>query len=210
MRLLIPLSLALTLTLACKPEITSNTYFCGPERNCPPGLACQEGQLESFPFSCVGPLSVTSFSCPQPSGDHEPDDTSETAQDLGELECGSQLELSNWGCISTANDVDHFSLQRDALCAGDESRFRGKLRYPLGLAPLSLELLDASGMIMATAELCTSAVDTSGSDERCIEVSDLAPGTYTLRVSVDSDANADCDGDCAYNRYQLFASVPLS
>jgi hypothetical protein len=64
--------------------------------------------------------------------------------------------------------------------------------------------------VLATSELCTPEVDTTGTDLQCIEKAGLEPGEYRLRVSIDDAANADCGGQCRFNHYQLFVSSPIS
>lgn len=194
----------------CKPEITGETYFCGPEGLCPPNLSCQFGDHEDFAYNCVNELSADDFSCPEVTSDREPDNLAAEALDVGVLTCGSQFAFADWGCIDQGTDVDHFLLTRASVCVGSDPHFKASLRYPVGSAPLSLVLLDAAGESVAQGELCTPDFDTSGTELRCIESRDLPVGDYTLRVELDPQANADCDGACRYNHYQLFISSPVS
>ena len=208
----LPLVLACFAALAypaCKPDITSSTYFCGPEGLCPPGLVCQVGTLDTFAYDCVTALSVEPFGCSQVTLDREPDDATDDAYALGTLQCGDQLTSTNWGCVPDGTDVDHFLVQTEGPCTGANPRFKASLRFPIGSAPLQLDLLDSEGTLIAASELCTADVDTTGTDSHCIEEPNLPPGEYYLRVSIDPAANADCGGECSFNRYQLFASSPI-
>lgn len=194
---------------SCKPDITSNTYFCGPDGLCPPGLECQRGSLESFAYSCTTSLSIETFSCPTITLDREPDETTDAAYRVGTLQCGDQLSSTDWGCVTEGADVDHFLVQTEGECSGANPRFTASLRYPIGSAPLRVELLNSEGTLIAASELCTAAVDTTGTDQQCIDEPNLPPGDYYLRVSIDPAGNADCEGNCRFNRYQLFAASPV-
>lgn len=195
---------------SCKPEITGDTYYCGPEGLCPPNLSCQLGSLDTFAYNCVIPIAVEPFRCPQVTLDREPDEAEGDAHSLGTLPCGEQIASTNWGCIADGADLDHFSVTMQDVCVGSNPRFKASLRFPVGSAPLLLELLDSSGEVVATSELCTPDLDTTGTELQCIEKAGLATGEYRLRVSIDDDANADCDGACRFNHYQLFVSSPIS
>lgn len=200
---------ALALAAACKPDITSTTYFCGPSGLCPPDLACQMGSLETFAYNCESPLSQEPFVCPEITVDREPDNSTSDAYELGTLQCGDQLTSSDWGCIPEGNDVDHFRVQTEGDCSGSNPRFKASLRFPIGSAPLLLELLDSEDAVITASVLCTSEIDTTGTESHCLEEPDLPPGEYWLRVTIDPAGNADCDGACRFNRYQIFASSPV-
>jgi hypothetical protein len=141
--------------------------------------------------------------------DREPDNTTAEAYELGTLACGDQLAFTNWGCIPEGSDVDHFRVQTEGVCAGSNPRFKASLRFPIGSAPVHIELLDSEDAPLAASSLCTSEVDTTGTESTCLEVPNLPPGEYYLRVSIDPAGNADCDGACRFNRYQIFASSPV-
>lgn len=208
-----PLIVAVLLALSamgCKPDITGDTYYCGPEALCPPNLSCQLGSLDSFAYNCVIPISAEPFLCPEVTLDREPDAAEEDAYSLGTMQCGDQITSTNWGCIDTGTDVDHFSVITASECMGSNPRFKASLRFPVGTAPLLLELLDNDGTLLATSELCTPEADTTGTDVQCVEKAGLAPGEYRLRVRIDDAANADCGGECRFNHYQLFVSSPVS
>ena len=207
---LLVVGIAAAALAACKPEITGNTYYCGPEARCPPNLSCQLGALDTFAFNCVIPRSSEPFRCPEVTLDREPDQASDDAYSLGLLPCGDQITSTNWGCIEDGFDVDHFAVLMEDVCVGSNPRFKASLRFPIGAAPLLLELLDESGEVLATSKLCTPEADTTGTDLQCLEEAGLPTGQYRLRVTIDDDANADCGGDCRFNHYQLFVSSPVS
>lgn len=210
MRLAIVLPFLALAATACKPEISRNTYFCGPDSLCPPNLACQLGSQESFAYNCVLPRELEAFSCPVVTSDLEPDDEVATARVMGEINCGEQLVFDDWGCIADGSDVDHFQFTRPTDCTGSDPRVRLTLRYPLGAAPLSVELLDDAGQVLSLGALCTEEQDGTGTEQLCIDNRDLGTGTYSVRVQVDDAGNADCDGTCVFNRYQLIIASPVS
>lgn len=193
----------------CKPEITGDTYYCGPERLCPEGLSCQVGLRESFAYSCVRPRATLPFQCPTETLDREPDSTPNDAHTLASLVCGDQAGFSNWGCIADGQDMDHFEVQILSECPSSSTRFTANLRYPIGTAPLQIELLSSDDTVVAISELCTPELDTKGTDSQCLDHSNLVPGFYHLRVSIDEAANADCGGACSFNQYQLSVALPL-
>ncbi len=195
-------------SLGCTPEIDRNTYFCGPDGFCPPNLSCQFGSAQTFSYNCVLPRETLDFSCPVPSADEEPDDTPAQAQDLGEIACGEQVQFANWGCIEDGDDVDTFRFVRPTSCNGGDPRAKATLRFPVGGSPLAIELVDDSGQVLSRGEICTS--QDGGTEQLCIDHRDLAPGTYDLRIKLDESANADCDGRCRFNRYQLVVASPVS
>jgi len=201
------LSLAL---LGCEPEIARNTYFCGSDALCPPNLQCQFGDNEIFSYSCVLPQETEDFSCPIPSADQEPDDSLDTALALGEIACGEQVQFENWGCISDGDDIDMFQFVRPSECNGNDPRIRATLRFPVGTAPLSIELLDDAGAVLMSGERCTPSQDDSGTEQLCIEYRGGPIGTYDLRIKVDEQANADCNGTCRFNHYQLVIASPVT
>jgi hypothetical protein len=189
---------------ACTPDIGTNTYFCGPERLCPPDLECNDAEV-----TCVLPSQTEAFSCPANANDAEPDDDLASAFDLGSLSCGQFDPLIDEpGCVPDASDVDLYRFEYDAECAGTDPHIDVKVRFPIALVPLTLELLDADGAVLQVGELCTPSNDQTGSDRLCLE-GRLASGTYFLRIR-SADGAPDCDGTCHYNRYQVAFSLPLS
>lgn len=203
MRVAIAVSAA-ALLCACSPEIGTGTYFCGPERLCPPDLECNDQTI-----TCVVPAETEAFSCPAAANTAEPDNDLDSARDLGTLACGVIDPLIDApGCVPEIGDVDLYKFEYDDECSGADPHIEVVVRFPVAFVPLALELLDAEGAVIGAGELCTSTADRTGTDRVCLE-SRLASGTYYLRVRVADDA-PDCDGTCHYNRYLVAFSLPLS
>jgi hypothetical protein len=182
---------------ACTPEIGSGTYFCGPERFCPPEQVCDDSS-----FTCVNPLLAEPFSCPDGSQAAEPDDVLADARDLGVLTLTQPTVLgAQAGCIPTADDVDLVELECDATCAESGGRLEITARYPVAFLPVGVELLDDTGNVLVSAELCTPSVDYTGMDYLCID-HDPSVGVYYVRAAGVAGA-PDCDGGCGFNRYSL-------
>lgn len=189
---------------ACTPDIGTSTYYCGPERLCPPDLECNDAN-----FTCELPSLVQAFECPAASNDAEPDDDLDTARDLETLSCGVFDPLQDEaGCVPAAGDVDLYKFEYDDQCSGSDPHIEVKVRFPIAHVPLTLELLDDAGQVMQEAELCTASNDQTGMERVCLEAR-LSSGTYYLRVRVPDNA-PDCDGACHYNFYRIAFSLPLS
>jgi hypothetical protein len=194
-------AVAVAALAACSPQIDKGTYFCGPERFCPPDLACDEPT-----FTCEAPSLVDPFACPEGSELLEPDDTMASAQDVGETACGGQVADAQLGCI-VGDDADLLRFVYKAECAGADPHLEVVLRFPIAFAPLVVELLDEAGELVATGVTCTPSGDFSGQEYLCLELRPPS-GTYFLRVRV--EGSADCDGACRYNQYYLDVVTPLS
>jgi hypothetical protein len=187
---------------ACTPEIGTGTYFCGPERLCPPEQTCDEPT-----HTCVNPVLAEPFACPEDTEDFEPDDELAEARDLGGMLCGQQLFGGGFnGCIAGAGKIDVFMLTGNACSGSDTAALSARLRYPTAFVPLQLELLDADGELLATGVPCDVGDDFGGLDGVCLE-SPVDDAIYYVRVSVDP-VGPDCDGGCAQTQYILdIASV---
>jgi hypothetical protein len=190
-------------SFGCSPEITSGTYFCGPERLCPPDFECDDPT-----FTCENPIVAAPFSCPDGSQSAEPDELVTMARDLGETTCGDQIANALTGCIVDINDVDHFEFDYLTECTGADPRLSVVIKFAIAHAALTLEVVDDSENVVATGELCTPSGDFTGREWLCLEF--LPPtGTYFVRIRSDRDS-PDCDGGCHYNQYQLSVSLPLA
>jgi hypothetical protein len=176
---------------ACEPEIISGTYFCGPERGCPPDLACDGATLR-----CVRPEQVEPFRCAAGSQAAEPDDELASAQSLGVLGCRSRV-VDLTGCIADAADVDHLRVEGPAGCNGT---LQVVMHHPVALADLALEVLDEAGQPVAAGAVCL-ALDVTGRVRTCVEAP-IAPGQIRI-VRVRGSGAGTCDGDCAHNQYYL-------
>ncbi len=189
------------LAAGCTPEIGAGTYFCGPELFCPPELAC-----DPLTFSCETPGSFEAFSCPDGSESNEPaDDAISTAPELGRLACNLNSEFG-LACIDQLSDIDVLKFEIGD-CAGQNPHVEVEIRYPVAMAPLEIEVLDADEVVVATGEPCTPASNFSGMDWLCAELPPVE-GTYFIRVRARGDG--DCDGNCSYNLYQLYVRYPLA
>ncbi len=189
---------------SCSPEIGAGTYFCGPDKLCPEGLVCDEPTT-----ICERDFAARPFECPAGSEAGEPDDTLDQAPELGTFACGATAPLSSArGCIDSPSAIDLYKFEYDDECSGIGPFVSVRLRHPIGLGGLQVELLDASGALVKAAEPCTLAGDFSGTELLCIDET-LASGSYFLRVTAPADAT-NCDGDCHYNRYSLSLSFPAS
>lgn len=207
----LPFLAAATLSLsalACSPNIASDTYFCGPDGLCPPGQTCNFGELPDISYSCSLSELTSPFRCSSLPTDMEPDNSPGEAGSLGQLRCDTRIEVPNFGCITTKDDVDHFLFSKTMICGGDNPNNEIRLYFPIGSAPLQLELLDPSLTPIETGEFCSSEVDIdSGQESRCISVPDLAVGDYTIRIALAPAANANCQGECEFNRYKIVLSA---
>lgn len=195
--------LALVLVAGCTPEFGPDTYYCGPERFCPPNLVCDDNI-----FSCVEDFQRTEFACPEGSTVHEPDDDTASASDPGDLVCGALVVGTELGCVEGA-DADLVELRTGASCTGANPHLEIKLRFPVATMPLTVEVLDDAGAVLTAGEVCTPAENFSGREHLCIEITPEADTTYYVRVRA-ADGAADCSGDCAHNQYLLDIAYPLS
>jgi hypothetical protein len=184
--------LLLGLLAACTPEITSGTYYCGIQAQCPPDLAC-DGETAT----CVYPQDVSPFLCPEGTNDAEPDDDISSALDVGIAACGA-IAFTDDGCIDAADDVDHVAFTTAADCDGTLDL---KLRFGLAFAPLSIDLLDDGGAVLASGTQCQGP-DSSAQVTVCLTAPVDPSTTYLLRIAMPSDAPT-CDGACEFNTYQL-------
>jgi hypothetical protein len=195
---------SVALAAACVPEIGGGTYFCGPERLCPPGLVCDDSS-----YTCELDAVARPFSCPAGSEDSEPDDSLAAATAIGTLECGRTLLDDLIGCMAEGDTVDYFRFEHTNVCSGQDPHIEILLRFPVAMAPLRVELLDEQGQVIQTGEHCTQPGDFTGTDRHCLRLDPPPLGVYYVRVSLDPDG-PDCGGQCRYNRYTLDIKFPLA
>jgi hypothetical protein len=192
---------------SCKPEIVAGAYVCGPERYCPEDFVCNE-----MTVSCDNAATAQSFECAPGAADAEPDDNSEDGKEIGNLSCGTQIEISQadnlatWGCLANGDDVDHFRVAIPS-CSGGDPHVSIGLQYHVAFAPLSVELINGAGEVVASGEICTDSSN-SGVERLCLESPSPAAGDYVIRIR--STGEADCDGECAFNRYLLRTAYLLN
>lgn len=194
---------AVALAAACSPEIGNGTYFCGPERFCPPDMECDDPS-----YTCESPRLAAPFSCPAGSNELEPDDSAEEATDEGAVTCGATLVGERVGCLEGEGDEDFLAFDVTGDCVGEAPHLEVTLRFPIAFVPLAIDLLDEEGRTVTPGEPCTPSGDRTGNDRVCIERA-LAPGRYFLRVRAAPDA-PDCGGNCHYNQYTMVVTYPLA
>lgn len=182
----------LLLALAgCEADIASGTYYCGPAGACPPDLAC-----DGATAVCVLPSQVDPFGCGPEGNGNEPDDELAAPFDLGTAGCETAV-VAREACIDAADDVDHLALTTPASCA---TAVEVLVQHPVAFAPLSVELLDGAGEVIATG-VVIEEIDETGRTQLAAtaEVGAAAPAVVRVRLA-DGD---DCGGACAHNRYSV-------
>lgn len=176
----------------CEADIGSGVYYCGYEEACPPDLACDEQTN-----ICVFPNQARPFDCLAGANDFEPDDQLDDAGDFGVGGCGA-VSINERGCVDTADDVDHSAFTTPLSCDGE---LEIEVRYPVAFQPLAFDILDEAGEVLDTAELCRD-LDENGEAKLCAAAEVSADQRIVVRVTAEP-GGPDCDGACAYNRYQL-------
>ncbi len=185
-------ALALLALAACEPDIGSGVYFCGPERGCPTDLQCDDATN-----ICVFPDEVGPFTCGDGANEFEPDDDLSTAGDLGTAGCGA-ISVNERMCIDELDDVDHFAFVTPASCNGVVDV---EIRFPVAFVPLTADLVDDGGDVLATATVCDE-LDAGGDFKLCLSADVDPDQRVVLRVQAEA-GGPDCDGTCGFNRYQL-------
>jgi hypothetical protein len=190
------LLVAFALPVACAPEVFTGSYYCGPERSCPPGQVCDEPL-----FVCDNPTLAREFECPEGSEDSEPDDSVAEALDLGTTKCGESVTTALPGCIDDADDVDVYSFVHNTDCAAADPHFELTLSYAYAFTALDFDVVDSAGTVVENASSCEGPGGFTGQQVICIEIPNVTD-TYFVRVSM-SDSTEDCNGECRYNLYRL-------
>lgn len=182
--------------LGCEPDVVDASYFCGPNRLCPPEQVCDEPV-----WTCDDPTAARAFECPEGTQDSEPNDDQASAVELGETICADFLARDRSACLGDAEDTDTYLLSHEEACS-----FRNDLSvsasFPTALAPINLEVIDSSGAVLETGVSCSSDVFSAGRSRVCLEL-EIETGDYYIRVSPQVGDGFDCDGDCQYNQYEL-------
>jgi hypothetical protein len=186
---------------ACSPEIGAGTYYCGPERLCPPHLSCDEPT-----FTCESDIIAEPFACAEGSEAYEPDNDVASARELGNASCGTAVLGDYRGCLAAGDVADLYRFEVPSICSGEDPHLTFKLSYTIAFTPMVLELIDDQGNVVATAEPCEA--NSTGTDSVCLEL-DPQVGTVLVRVRLD-DTAPDCDGQCRYNHYWLDIQYPLA
>ena len=186
---------------ACSPDISTGTYLCGAEQDCPEGQVCNGADS-----TCVIPSSAVPFACMAAAEANEPDQDVAHAHQLGTLACVAPL-LEITGCLANGDKDDWYAFSIQAGCTS--------VSIDLGVAssyafePVTIDLADATGAtVLATGSTTcanTGKPEVTGEYKYCITQM-LAPSTaYTLHVKPTGDAT--CGGSCAFNRYRLTATT---
>lgn len=188
------------LTAACTPDIVPGSYFCGPEQLCPEGQVCNGADN-----LCVLPSTAVPFACASSTED-EPNDTFATAQPvLTGAQCAS-LPTELRGCTSATDGQDFYGFSTTAQCTTVSATAR--LTFPIAFQPLTLALVDSAGATIAEGTPCANDEPDDGDAKLCLDGALAASGTYAVVVS--STGTDNCDGACAYNRYQLTVQLLAS
>jgi hypothetical protein len=179
--------------VACTPDIGSGNYLCGPEQACPPEYAC-----DGATNACISPSVVTPFAC-DASVVHD-DDTATTATPLPAtlMDCVSPIVTTN-GCLASGDSHNWYSFTVPMNCVAVE--IEARVSFPDAFEPLGMTFGDATGATLGMDTACKASQASTGDDVRCFTMM-LTPGqTYTLAVT--PAGGLDCDGKCAFNRYEL-------
>jgi hypothetical protein len=191
MRALLIVSLGALVTAACTPEIVSGSYLCGPNATCPDDQVC------NGPDNVCVSVSAEPFSC-APDKVTEPDDTTDTAYSIGELDCVSIASVID-SCMDETDPADWIAFSVPAGCGDVVADVR--VTFPTAFEELALELwdLDANERVAVDAPCPVSG---EGGDElRCLKTTLAEGARYAIQVVPTGEGT--CDGDCAYNRYTL-------
>jgi hypothetical protein len=183
---------------ACSPTINPGSYLCGAERSCPPDQTC-----DGLSDSCVLTGTEVPFTCDMGT-DTPGDDSAATATQIPQLQCVSP-PFNVSGCMPAGDGQDWYKLSVLSACTSVEVDVR--MSYPVAYEKLSLELWDLStNAPIGTDVQCVQSANDPAHVDRCIKLTVNPGGDYGLVVKAQSDG--DCDGACAYNRYDL--SVQLA
>lgn len=197
-RAAIVMTVAAAALAACEADVAPGTFFCGPERSCPEGQACNGPDN-----ICVLESEVLPFEC-DPDDDPPGDNTPDTARPIANLSCVSTLVLVD-GCMGPGDDADWFRVSVPSTCASVQIELG--LTYPVAFQPLRFEMTTggAAPMVVETPCNTTSAPD-DGESERCF-VQTVTPGAdYAFGITREPGSN--CGNTCSFNRYRM--SVQLS
>jgi hypothetical protein len=178
---------------ACSPEITPGTFLCGEEELCPEGQAC-----DGVTDTCELPSAARPFECGDEIDEVEPNDAFQSAQAVGDLQCVSRVAEVHGCSRKDGSAEDWFSFTVPSCTT---VRATARISFPLAYEPLVLDLRDANDSTTATGDVCASDDKNDGDTELCLDIAITPSAQYAIRVA--GSGSADCDGECAYNRYTL-------
>ena len=188
----------LVVASACSAEIAPDTYFCGPERLCPEGLACNN--LDNV---CTVPTGVQAFDCVDQLGmtipDRNDDDTPTSGFDVtNEGSCLQNRELR--ACLFENDPGDWFQFDLADSC-GTSVKMTGRLTFAVAFEPVAVHLSVEDGTPMPIDVECDQTSSAAGQTQRCFEMA-LTGNTHYAVGMVHSEVD-NCDGECRHNRYVL-------
>lgn len=179
-------ALALVLVVACTPDIAPGAYLCGPEQECPDGLACSGSD-----FSCEDSVTATTFSCTAGSNT-----TVATATALPALACVSSV-ITSTSCLAAGEGNAWFQFATPADCAA--VGVTAMVTFPYAFESVGIVLADANGATVANDGPC--ATPANGESSSCLAMTLTDGSNYTIDVV--PEGGGDCDGSCNYNQYTL-------
>lgn len=179
---------------ACTPDIYAGAYFCGPALACPDEQAC-----DRLTETCVEPADVEAFACAGDAAAFEPDDDAADAA-LVDLNCLNQAEVIE-GCLADGGDLDVTHLRVPAACVGNAATF--VLRTSLAFGAVEPTFADETGAPVPAAT-CPPPAASPPNLVTCVSVPAVPADLY---VTLAIDADADCGGQCAFNRTALTVTV---
>lgn len=202
---------------ACSADIAPGVYYCGPEQLCPEGLTCDGVQ-----DLCVTPSQAQAFDCQIPcnldgneANEVCPDefvckanrcvaitDDVPTTGFLLEpaLECVSGVrEIES--CLSANDPSDWFQFDIPDNCT-KAVQIEARVTFPTAHEPIAIQLSSDGGAPQTVDTDCkVSTGDDGGRTARCFELT-VGNGSHHVLGLVHSGVD-NCDGECAFNRYQL-------
>ena len=184
-------------TGACSADIAPGTYFCGPDALCPDDMVCNG--LDNI---CTVPSQAAAFDCDIP--DRSDDDAPAQGLQLSPLECVSGVrELK--ACLFAEDPGDWFQFDVPDNCTAVQ--IEARLTFPIAFEQVGIQLSTEGGTpVDVDAECTVSTGDDAGSLSRCFEMT-VPNGTHHS-IGLIHTGTADCEGECAFNRYTL--SLQLS
>ena len=189
-------SFAFITLAACAPDIAPGTYYCGPERLCPEGLACNGPD-----GLCVTESRAQPFACGAENQEVPGDDAPATAQSLGELSCLSLVRETS-GCLPDGDVGDFYTFRIAANCT--TASFKASVVYPIAFQRLVLQIAKVGETPTTIDGDCPPRSMDSGDVASCLETT-VSAGEYVLGIVPDGTGN--CDGTCMHNRYGLAVQV---
>jgi hypothetical protein len=190
---------------ACTADIAPDTYYCGPERLCPDGLACSDADN-----ICVAESAVQEFGCGVLPGENPNDPPIPVSDPTGDDTPTQGLDVSNAGgcfatrefraCLFDDDPGDWFQFDLPANC-GTSVKVSGRLTFAVAFEHVGIQVA-IDGNTPETVDVeCDQTSNVAGQTQRCFEMSLTSDSHYA--VGLVHSGILDCDGTCAHNRYLL-------